>query len=159
MKVQVIIDAKTKVILMLRFCKGSKHDFALFKETHPHLDPNVWYVVDSGYQGLQKENPLTCLPHKTSKHKPLTEDHKQENTALASFRIKVEHVIRCLKIWRILKKPTATDVNVLLSGLPSFLRSITLSWGLCDICKRSNSFILIKRLFNRGSSSTSKPIK
>jgi len=89
---------------MLRFCEGSKHDFALFKEANPHLDPEVWYVVDSGYQGLQNQHAFTCLPHKKSKHKPLTDNQKQENTALVSFRIKVEHVIRSLKIWRILKE-------------------------------------------------------
>lgn len=89
---------------MIRFCKGSKHDFELFKEANPHLDVNVWYVADSAYQGLQKEHALTCLPNKKPKKKSLSCEQKQQNKALASFRIRVEHVIRSLKIWRILKE-------------------------------------------------------
>lgn len=89
---------------MLRFCEGSKHDFQLFKESNPHLDVNVWYVLDSGYQGLQKEHPLVCIPQKKSKNKPLSLEQKQENRSLSSFRVRIEHVIRSLKIWPILKE-------------------------------------------------------
>lgn len=90
---------------MICFCKGSKHDFALFKENHPQLHEATWIVADSGYQGLQKEHPFVSLPHKKSKHHPLSDEQKQENNGLASFRIRVEHVIRCLKVWRIFKGP------------------------------------------------------
>jgi len=89
---------------MILFCKGSTHDFKLFTEANPHLDVNVWYVADSGYQGLQKEHILTCLPKKKPKKQSLSYEQKQQNKALASFRIRVEHVIRSLKIWRILKE-------------------------------------------------------
>ncbi len=90
---------------MICFCKGAKHDFALFKKNHPQLHENTWIVADSGYQGLQDQHPLVALPNKKSKHHPLTDEQKQENKALASFRIRVEHVIRCLKVWRIFKGP------------------------------------------------------
>jgi len=103
--VQIIIDASTKQMLIIRFCKGSKHDFALFKENHPQLNERTWIVADSGYQGLQDQHPLVYLPTKKSKHHPLTEEQKQSNKALASFRVRVEHVIRSLKIWRIFKGP------------------------------------------------------
>lgn len=99
-----MIDASSKQILTLRFCHGAKHDFQLFKDSHFALTPDVWYVADSGYQGLQKRHPWACLPYKKSKHQPLTETQKQHNTALSKFRIRVEHVIRSLKIWRILKE-------------------------------------------------------
>jgi hypothetical protein len=99
-----MIDASTKQILTLRFCHGAKHDFWLFKDSKPTLASDVWYVADSGYQGLQKHHPSVCLPYKKSKHHPLTQTQKQHNTSLAKFRIRVEHVIRCLKIWRILKE-------------------------------------------------------
>lgn len=90
---------------MIHFCKGSKHDFALFKENHPQLSEDTWIVADSGYQGLQDQHPLVSLPNKKCKHHPLTDEQKQDNKALASFRIRVEHVIRCLKVWRIFKGP------------------------------------------------------
>lgn len=99
-----MIEAKTKQILTLRFCDGAKHDFQLYKDSHLALERDVWYVADSGYQGLQKRRPWVCLPYKKSKYHPLTETQKQHNTALSKFRIRVEHVIRSLKIWRILKE-------------------------------------------------------
>jgi len=104
LKAQIIIDASSHKILTTRFCKGSKHDFALFKETNVHIQDKVWYVADSGYQGLQKQHPQCCLPTKKPKNKPLPEEQVKENSAIASFRITVEHVIRSLKIWRILKE-------------------------------------------------------
>ena len=90
---------------MIRFSKGSKHDFALFKENHPQLHEDTWIVADSGYQGLQDQHRFVALPNKKSKYHPLTDEQKQENKGLASFRIRVEHVIRYLKIWRIFKGP------------------------------------------------------
>lgn len=64
----------------------------------------MWYVADSGYQGLQTRHPQTCLPVKKPKGKQLSPKEKQHNRALGSFRVAVEHVIRKLKIWRILKE-------------------------------------------------------
>ena len=99
-----MMDVDSSKILTTRFCKGAKHDFALFKESAIHLQEETWYVVDSGYQGLQKKHAQCCLPNKKPKNKPLPEEHAKENAAIASFRVKVEHVIRSLKIWRILKE-------------------------------------------------------
>ena len=99
-----MMDVSSNRILSTRFCKGSKHDFALFKETKIQIQEETWYVADSAYQGLQKQHALCYLPNKKPKNKPLPEEHAKENAAIASFRIKVEHVIRSLKVWRILKE-------------------------------------------------------
>ena len=104
LKAQVMMDVSSGKVLTTRFCKGAKHDFALFKENKLHIQQETWYVADSGYQGLQKQHAQTYLPNKKPKNKPLPEEHAKENSAIASFRIKVEHVIRSLKIWRILKE-------------------------------------------------------
>ena len=72
-----------------------KHEFSLeeawFAETEVHLD--------LGYQGIQTtyQGERIYLPHKKprkSKHKPdpqLTPQQKQENRALATLRVPVEH--------------------------------------------------------------------
>lgn len=44
------------------------------------------------------------LPFRGSKKKPLTADQKKHNHDLASFRIRVEHKIRDLKIFKILRE-------------------------------------------------------
>jgi len=76
----------------------------LFKNNDPHLQPDVWVVADSGYQGLASRHPQTCLSLKKPRGgKPSSED-KAHNQALGCFRIAIEHVIRSLKIWRIVKE-------------------------------------------------------
>ncbi len=98
------MDAATKQILATAHAKGPRHDYSLFKEHDPHLKSAVWYVADSGYQGLQTKHPQSCLPIKKPKGKALSLEDQQHNRALGSFRVAVEHVIRKFKIWRILKE-------------------------------------------------------
>lgn len=98
------MDAATKQILATACARGSKHDYTLFKEAAPRCKPEVWYVADSGYQGLASRHPQTCLPIKKLKGKDLSPENKAHNRALGSFRVAVEHVIRALKVWRILKE-------------------------------------------------------
>ena len=98
------MDAETKQILATAHGKGPQHDYSLFKETESRCQPEVWYVADLGYQGLAERHAQTCLPIKKPKGTQLSEQDKKHNRALASFRVTVEHVIRSLKIWRILKE-------------------------------------------------------
>ncbi len=58
--------------------------------------------ADSGYQGLQKKHGKVLIPKKNSKLRKLTKEEKRANRELASKRVKVENVIRRLKIFRIL---------------------------------------------------------
>jgi IS5 family transposase len=67
------------------------------------LHPDTEGLFDSGYQGQQKRQKKTKIPHKKSKKIPLTKEQKAANKALAKERILAEHVIRHLKIFRILK--------------------------------------------------------
>lgn len=100
----MLVDASSTKILAAAHAKGAKHDYALFKESAPSCKPEVWYVADSGYQGLASRHSQTCLPIKKPKGKELSAKDKQHNRALGHFRIAVEHVVRSLKIWRILKE-------------------------------------------------------
>ncbi len=76
----------------------------MLREQNPHLQPDVWIVADSGYQGLAKEHPQSCLSRKKPRGKELSPDDKTHNRSLGRFRMPVEHVIRSLKIWRIVKE-------------------------------------------------------
>jgi hypothetical protein len=84
--------------------KGRRHDYRLFKESPVHLHPNTEAQVDSGFQGYQKVHEKTILPFKGTKKRPLEAAQKEHNYQLASKRIKVEHVIRRVKIFRILSE-------------------------------------------------------
>jgi hypothetical protein len=56
-------------------------------------------------EGIKKIHTLSCTPIKKTNLKPLTLTEKEYNRQLAKQRIYVEHVIRCLKIFRILAQP------------------------------------------------------
>ncbi len=55
------MDVESKQILGTAHAKGAKHDFALFRDNDPHLQPDVWVVADSGYQGLASHHPQTSF--------------------------------------------------------------------------------------------------
>ena len=50
----------------------------------------------------QDQHQRAYCPKKASKHHPLTLNQKAYNRVLASYRIVVENIIRCLKVFRIL---------------------------------------------------------
>lgn len=93
--------AKGKIIC-IAIGKGRKHDFRLFKESKTRLHSALTLKADSGYQGIKKMHQRSEVPHKRSKQKPLTQEQKAYNRSVSSERVLVEHVIRKLKIFRIL---------------------------------------------------------
>lgn len=95
------MEAKGKIICVAAG-KGRMHDFRLFKESRTRLNSQVRVKADSGYQGIAKVHPQSEVPHKRSKRKPLTREQKAYNRSVSSERVYVEHVIRKLKVFRIL---------------------------------------------------------
>ncbi len=59
-------------------------------------------MADSGYQGLLEWHENSRTPIKKPKGGELTAEQKQSNKELASERVVIEHIIRHLKIFRIL---------------------------------------------------------
>ena len=101
-KAQVLIERASGRIVATAFAADKVHDFALFKESRTALPPQTECLADSGYLGLVKRHANSRLPHKRSQLHPLTEKQKAENRSLSKERFVVEHVIRSLKIFRIL---------------------------------------------------------
>jgi len=100
----VIIHQQTRQIIATAFANGSTHDFRLFKESRTALACQVLVLADAGYQGLADLHANNLTPNKKSKHHPLTVEQKAANRELACQRIFVEHVIRKVKIFRILSE-------------------------------------------------------
>jgi len=67
------------------------------------LPENIIVLADTGYVGIHKYFPNAIIPYKGSKNNPLTSEQKEINTLISKARVKVEHVIRGLKIFRICK--------------------------------------------------------
>jgi IS5 family transposase len=97
-----VINRATQTILCVATATGKTHDFALFKSSRLAVAPSIELLGDTGYQGLAKLHLNSQTPHKKSKHNPLTHEQKEQNAALASRRITIEHVLRTLKRFRIL---------------------------------------------------------
>ena len=89
-------------IICLQIDKGRKHDFRVFKESKVHIHPDIRTQTDSGYQGIKKYHSNSMLPYKHRKKKELTREQKQHNHTVSSSRVQVEHIIRELKVFRIL---------------------------------------------------------
>jgi len=67
-----------------------------------HIHPNTMAQTDSGYQGINKYHSNSELPYKCSKKRELTKEQKKHNHIVSSSRVQVEHVIREIKVFRIL---------------------------------------------------------
>ena len=128
MKSQLIICEESEEIIATYFGKGKMHDMKLYEKSQVRLSKEIEIKADSGYQGLQKKHAKVLIPKKNSKLHKLTKEDKRANRALAKKRIKVENVIRRLKIFRILaeryrhrRKRLGLRFN-LLSGIYNFER-------------------------------------
>jgi hypothetical protein len=67
--------------------------------------PSIESLTDSGYQGIQKIHANCTKPVKGTKKKPLTKEDKKHNHQVGSKRVMVEHIIRELKIFKIIAAP------------------------------------------------------
>lgn len=89
------------MIICTNFSNGKKHDFRLFKESQVRFKKETTALTDTGYLGLQKLHTNTSMPKKKSKKNPLTDDDKDNNRQLSSFRVLNEHVIGSVKRFKI----------------------------------------------------------
>ena len=87
-------------------------------------------LADSGYQGLAKLHEQSRAPRKKPRKSELTDEQKQANRESARRPVAVEHVTRCLKIFRTLaqryrnrRKRFALRFN-LIAGLYDFELSL-----------------------------------
>ncbi len=104
MKSQLLIAEETEEIIATFFGKGKTHDYKLYQKSQVKLGKEVRLRGDLGYWGLQTQCLNVILPKKNSKLHQLSKAEKKANRELASKRVKVENVIRRLKIFRILSE-------------------------------------------------------
>jgi hypothetical protein len=97
-----VVDGRTRQVICTAHGRGPTHDFALYKQSKLKLHENLELLADSGYQGISKLHDKSRTPKKRSKKLQLTKEEKRANRELSRRRIVVEHVIRSLKIFRIL---------------------------------------------------------
>lgn len=98
MKNQIIVlPSGDDIVDVLAGLPGPKSDINLFRERQKGFDPRQRFNGDKAYEG---ESSIST-PNKKPKKGELTSAQKEQNKELASERIKVEHLIRYVKIFRV----------------------------------------------------------
>lgn len=100
----VMSDEKKKMLSLSPAKSGRRHDKRIADKASllQHVPPEAGVWADSGFQGIQHRHPNTLVPKRGSKNHPLTNDEKEENRIISSFRIVVEHAIGGAKRYRAL---------------------------------------------------------
>ena len=99
----MICDSGKRIVYLSRTCEGSKHDKAIVDEEGWRFPKGLVVHEDSGFQGHEQEGVVIRRPLKKPKGKELTKKQKAQNKAKARKRVKVEHSIGYVKIYRIVK--------------------------------------------------------
>lgn len=126
-KAQIIMNEKDKKIISVCFDKGSVHDFNIFKNTTSELPKSLYFLADSGYQGILDYFKNSMTPKKKSKNNSLTDEDKELNKLISSIRISVEHINCQLKIFRILAERYRSRIH-------TFYARFLLICGFYNLC-------------------------
>jgi hypothetical protein len=102
LKSQVVVNGSSRQVICTHHGRGPVHDFALYQQSKLEPHKSLEMLADSGYQGLSKLHEKGRTPRKKPHKSELSDEQKQANRELARRRVIVEHVIRSLKIFRIL---------------------------------------------------------
>lgn len=132
-KKQVTVNMNGLILDTSPAVEGKRHDHRVFEETETTaktIPKEVEVLLDSGYQGAQRDHPhrIIHLPQKATKLHPLDEDAKAANRALSQKRVRVEHAIGRMKFFKILSErfrhslSSYDDIFSVIAGLTNFMR-------------------------------------
>jgi len=99
----VVINVAAHMIMCVATAFGSMRDLTLFRHSGVRVHQETALIGDAGDQGIWRDHGHSITPYQDSKENPLIPEKRRENRALASTRKRVDHVIRQLKIFRVLK--------------------------------------------------------
>lgn len=100
-KTEIAVTENGRIAGISKPAPGRVHDLEI-RRRGPPLPKQAHVYADSGYQGLQDSHAGVEIPYKKTKARPLTKDERAYNHALSRFRVRVEHSIARLKVFRIL---------------------------------------------------------
>jgi hypothetical protein len=121
-KNDVVVDNKKKILLLTPTKHGRVHDKKMSdKFSIITTIPNeVSILVDTGFQGIQKQHPNVFMPKKRSKNYTFTDTDRQWNRLISSTRIVVEHAIAGIKRYKV-----ATDIFRNKNGLDDMFMELS----------------------------------
>jgi len=105
----IVTDGDKRILCLTQTKPGARQDYYRFKQSGlgEVIPDEVGVWVDLGFLGIAKDYPCLqgVIPHKSSKHHPLTPDQKAENQVISALRICVEHAMAGIKRFRCLTDP------------------------------------------------------
>ena len=103
LKTQYIVGPDGRIYAVSGTYPGSVHDFTIYKDQKKRdRFSGIPKKGDSGYQGIKTYDRNAVTPFKRPKGGVLTDEQKAYNRSLSKDRIKVENVIREIKIFKVL---------------------------------------------------------
>jgi hypothetical protein len=103
LKSQVVTDAKGEILELDTGHRGPKADIRIYEESGvEERYPKAHKTADKAYQS--SDHPTLHTPQKKPKGGELTPEQREENRRLSQKRIFVEHSVRRIKGWRILRE-------------------------------------------------------
>jgi|ERR1700722_78407 len=120
----VVTDKKKRILVITKQKSGRRHDKRLAdKESVFEMIPSdIPIFIDTAFIGEQKVHPNLYIPKKRTKKNPLTDEDKEMNKLISSYRVLVEHAIGGIKRYRCMseklrnKKAFIDDTFILLSA-------------------------------------------
>jgi hypothetical protein len=110
LKNAVIITAGCLILFVSQSVCGKTHDKRIADAMYSFPYPCTLYQ-DTGYQGFRPDGVATVQPIKKPKGRKLTEQEKEFNRQVSSFRVRVEHAIGSAKRMRIVKDECRLRAN------------------------------------------------
>lgn len=103
----VLADERKRILVLTPTKSGRRHDKRLSDKAgvFTNLPSQVTAWLDTGFVGVQKQHPNTLIPRKRCRGQPLSEENKQSNRLISSFRVVVEHAIGGMKRYQSMQQP------------------------------------------------------
>ncbi len=87
---------------IIRYKRGLRHDYDIYKKDHPSTPKKVVNVFDLGYLGVETDflEQLFPIPNRKKRNLELSQEEKEYNINHSKKRIVIEHTICGLKKYR-----------------------------------------------------------
>jgi len=103
-KNNIACDDKKRILWLSKTYDGHVHDKKIMDKQPLSLPVGITLWQDSGFLGYYPENATIMMPAKKPKGKDLSEEQRESNKNISSYRILVEHAIGGVKKCRIVKE-------------------------------------------------------
>jgi hypothetical protein len=99
-----MVDLSGEVLYLSPTYGGRFHDKKICDLEKLSFIKKTLVLTDLGFLGLKSDAAQIIMPYKQKKSQPLNEEQERWNSWVSKIRVKVEHVIASVKIFRKVKE-------------------------------------------------------